>query len=521
MRARSIALVATVTFAISGCAFIERVHIHPTGTGLSTGGVVLDGTGHHAAFAVVAPVAGTGAFHARDLAVRNLQVGNTETIVVDPFANGRNHYLVVTDLSADARFVAFQAFDRRPGGIVQIFVYDRQTQSLDRVSRGIADAAPNGSSFEPSLTDNGRYVAFSSLASNLVAGDTNGTSDIFVFDRTTRGTARASTNAAGGQRPGSSTDGSISGDASAVVYRYQPGFGDPPIEGDYIAVQGFIPWSVPSFLDAPKYDEPFSTGGTGVHPTISHNGRYISYAYRTAQSWQQPTHYFITRYDRTLGLYTDISRTAGGLVPTADSVHPTISDDGTRIAFFSAATNLVPTQTDGVVHVYVREVDRQRTRLVSSGLLLDVGNADSGTTETDGDRPPSISDDGRYVGFTSNATNLVEPPAGDAGLYVRSTAFITVDSAAPSALPDGITTVVTITGTGFQTETQWGLSANDRSRWTLLSSATIDDDTATMTIRIQPDATPGPINIVAINPGNSWGPYTGAANWCLGCLTIT
>ena len=77
-------------------------------------------------------------------------------------------------------------------GAIDVFVHDRQTGQTTRVSVASDGTQGNDHSFVSSLSADGRYVAFTSLASNLVAGDTNGTSDAFVHDRQTGQTTRVS-----------------------------------------------------------------------------------------------------------------------------------------------------------------------------------------------------------------------------------------------------------------------------------------------------------------------------------------
>jgi hypothetical protein len=236
-------------------------------------------------------------------------------------------------------------------------------------------------------------------------------------------------------------------------------------------------------------------------PSVSEDGRYVG-----IEDGE-----FVYRFDRASGQLDTVSVSNAG-VAFGGRIGQ-VSGDGRFVTWTTEGTP-TPDDANPGADVFVRDLDTDRTSLVSSNLLL--GPWDGEVVEW---RRTALSRDGRYAAFIADGRRLVDSEGP--GLYVRSTAFITVDSATPTSLPDGATTMVTVTGTGFRPDTQWGLSADDRSRWTILSSTTIDDDTATMTIKVTAGATPGPINIVAINPGNPWGPYTGAANWCLGCLTIT
>ena len=99
-----------------------------------------------------------------------------------------------------------------------IFVYDRQTDTIERVSVASNGTQANGWSSSPSISADGRYVVFYSAASNLVPGDTNGAYDIFVYDRQTDTIERVSVANNGTQGNNSSWSGSISADGRYVAF---------------------------------------------------------------------------------------------------------------------------------------------------------------------------------------------------------------------------------------------------------------------------------------------------------------
>src|SRR5439155_133722 len=127
---------------------------------------------------------------ATDVFVHDRQTGATERVTVDRTSaqgNGRNS---VVALRADGRFVAFTsaAPDLVAGdtnGAADVFVHDRQTGTTERVSVDSGGSQANGDSTDVALSADGRFVAFTSAAPDLVAGDTNGAADVFVHDRGT------------------------------------------------------------------------------------------------------------------------------------------------------------------------------------------------------------------------------------------------------------------------------------------------------------------------------------------------
>ena len=140
-----------------------------------------------------------------DIFVRDRNVGSTERINVDSNGTQANGDSFQATISDDGRFVAFQSSASNlvsgdtnscdsggPGTCPDIFVLDRQTHTTERVSTSTSGTEGNDRSAIPFISGNGRYVSFESLASNLVNNDTNEVSDIFVHDRMTGTTERAS-----------------------------------------------------------------------------------------------------------------------------------------------------------------------------------------------------------------------------------------------------------------------------------------------------------------------------------------
>jgi Tol biopolymer transport system component len=159
-----------------------------------------------------------------DIFVRNL-AGNTTTRVSVSSTGGQpNNGSYAPSISADGRFVAFESdasnlVDDDTNNLSDVFVRDTERNETKRVSVTNAGAQANGASFAPSISADGRYVAFQSSASNLVAGDTNNARDIFVRDLIDNTTIRVSLGAAGAQANGFSFRPSISGDGLFVAFQ--------------------------------------------------------------------------------------------------------------------------------------------------------------------------------------------------------------------------------------------------------------------------------------------------------------
>jgi Tol biopolymer transport system component len=156
--------------------------------------------------------------------------GLTERVSIG--ANGAQAYLARAqaylgsgrpDMSADGRLVAFSGYASNlvaddTNRASDVFVHDRKTGSTERVSVGIGGAQADANSFKAALSADGRFVAFASDASNLVAGDTNGARDVFVRDRQNGTTERVSISADGAQANELSGGAAVSADGRFVAF---------------------------------------------------------------------------------------------------------------------------------------------------------------------------------------------------------------------------------------------------------------------------------------------------------------
>lgn len=315
---------------------------------------------------------------------------------------------IYPSISGSGRYVVFETNSANlvPGdtnGESDVFVRDRKTGRTERVSLRSNGAQANSWSGYASVSANGRFVSFTSEASNLVRGDTNGVQDIFVHDRRTGRTSRASVNSRGRQ----GNDDSSESDISAT--------------GRFVLVSSTATNLVPG--DANGYEDLFVhdrvTGTTrlvsvrsngaqanaavgNVDPgSISADGRFITF-YTAASNLVKDdgnaaSDVFVR--DRVAGKTTRVSTSSAGDEANGSSQDPSISGDGTLVTFSSDATNLVASDINGERDVFVHNRNQGTTRRIS------VSSADE---EADGfSGSPSISADGRYVAFDSFAENLI------------------------------------------------------------------------------------------------------------------
>ncbi|HEX6335740.1 MAG TPA: S8 family serine peptidase [Jiangellaceae bacterium] len=312
-------------------------------------------------------------------------------------------------MSADGRYVAFSSIATNlvPGDATVaggVFVHDRRAGTTERVS--VASDGTPATGNAPAITPDGRYVAFASFDDTLVPDDTNDRSDVFVHDRETGETERVSV----------ASDGS-EGDAGTSS--------SPPAisaDGRYVAFAGYatnlVPGDTNSTQDVFVHDrhtgttERVSVAGDGTetprfysssNPTISAGGRYVAFQSSAANLVPGDTNSTqdIFVHDRETGETERVSVASDGSESElyGFSSNPAMSGDGRFVAFQSSASTLVPGDTNNMADVFVHDRQTGTTERVSLTVDGAQSNGYSGG--------PAISADGRYVGFPSGATNLV------------------------------------------------------------------------------------------------------------------
>jgi Tol biopolymer transport system component len=355
-----------------------------------------------------------------DIFVRDRQTGVTERVSVNSNGTEANGYSLSPSLSGDGRYVAFwsSASNLVQGdgnGETDVFVHDRQTGLTELASIDSTGTQADGYSLSPTISADGRFVAFESVAGNLVSGDTNGEIDIFVHDRQTGQTERASVDSNGTQSNGLSSDPSISANGSFVAFSSS---GSNLVPGDSNGQQDvFLRDRQTGVTERVSVSSSGAQANSASHkPAISTDGRYVafwSYASNLAASDTNGQPDVIVR-DRLL-LQTELaSVSSSGVQGNRLSEQPSISGDGRHVAFWSYSSNLVNGDTNADYDIFVRDriAQTERANLSSSG----------GQTNRASEQP-SISADGRFVAFGSMAHNLVTTDLNSSSdVYVRERA---------------------------------------------------------------------------------------------------
>ena len=296
-----------------------------------------------------------------DVFLRDLQTGTTERVSVNSLEQqgtgaSPSDQDGTIDISNDGRYIAFSSTSPNFGIDADtqsdIYVRDRTAGITDLVSVDSSEVAGNGDSYRPSMSSNGRYVAFESGATNLVAGDTNASVDAFVRDRTDGATTRVSVHDNDSQSATGGFDPWMDDNGTRVVFASSSKLNalDPNNQNDvFVRDRGALSTTLAS-VGTDGW-----AAGLSQDPTISPDGLYVAFqststkAMAGANSWE-------TIYTRRLatGTVTRISAPTGGAVVGGASSHPSLSYDGLAVAFDSASSALVTNDTNGSKDVFFR-----------------------------------------------------------------------------------------------------------------------------------------------------------------------
>ena len=364
-------------------------------------------------------------------------------------------------ISGDGQFVAFDSVATTlvsgdSNVVADVFVHDRATDATERVSVTSAGGQANGTSTRPALDGVGNLVVFDSSATNLVAGDTNQSLDVFVHDRTTGTTVRVSVSSEEAQSPDGGHSPSISDDGRFVAF---------------VSTSALIPEDANGAEDIYVRDlvagttERVSVSSTGEEgnssttaTSISADGRWVVFSSFATNLVPNDTngHFDSFIHDRDIGLTELVSVNSDEAQADAQATTPSVSADGRFVAFWSIATNLVPDDTNDRPDVFVRDRATGTTQRASVGDDEQQGDGNSPEPGVRGflAEGPDITPNGRFVAFSSSSTNLVPGDTNTCPLFFEDP---------PGSCPDVfVRDLVTGTTTRFNVSAE-GAQANDRS----------------------------------------------------------
>lgn len=436
--ARSATVVLIATMVLVGQPVAADAHPRPGVTARVS--VASDGTEASGPAANNPPaISADGRYVAFASFARNLVPSGTDPEYEDVFVHDRatgatEHVSVASDgtpgddaswwpsISADGRFVAFASAATNlvpddTNGRWDIFVHDRSTGVTERVSVASDGSQGGHSSYWAAISPDGRSVAFVSAAPDLVADDTNSRQDIFVHDRDSGTTERVSVSSDGAESNGHSRGPAISADGASVAF-YSSGSNLVPDDTNSGDEDVFVHDRATGTTERVSVtSDGREVGGQGNNtwtPAITPDGRFVAFTHSASTLTQGDNHLYWDVFvrDREAGTTERVSVASDGRGGDNNANSPSISDDGRFVAFDSFASNLVPDDTNGTGDVFVH--DR------ATGATDRVSLASDGT-ESDGPSwPPAISAGGRFVAFNSHGSTLVPGDGNDSrDVFVR------------------------------------------------------------------------------------------------------
>lgn len=319
-----------------------------------------------------------------DVFVHDRQTGTTERVSLAEDGDQGFRISWGPTISADGRTVAFTSNAGLVGGLYSdswhIYVRDRQTNQTTRATVASDGTVGNGSSVEqPAISADGRYVAYASEATNLVIDDTNNAADIFVHDRQTGQTTRVSLATGGAQANGYSSSAALSADGRYVAFSSDaPDLvaGDTNNMGDVFRHDRQTGETI---LISRRLDGLSASDGAHI-PAISADGTKVAFTSRSSDFVAGDTadaDVFLA--DLTTGVISLVSVNSNGEKGNSQSEKFAMSADGRYVAFESWASNLTPDDANDHGDVFVRDVVAGETWLASLGADGQQGNGASST----------------------------------------------------------------------------------------------------------------------------------------------
>lgn len=320
-------------------------------------------------------------------------------------------------ISQDGRYVVFLSSTSLVPGDTNttqdVYLRDRTSGGTELISRSGTGQAGAGLSEWPSISPDGRYVAFLSAAANLVPSDTNASTDVFLRDRQAGVVERVNLTGGGAQADSDAWYSKVSADGRTVSF--------------VSSATNLVPGDTNSASDVFVRDlqsgttERISVSGAGVQgnatsydATLSKDGRFVAYESSATNLVSGDTNNVMDVFvrDRQSGTTERISVSSAGVQGLMSSYSPSISGDGRYIAFSSDAETLVPYDTNAVEDVFVRDLQAGTTVRASVNNSGFQGDKLSNQAE--------ISHNGQYVAFQSAAVNLVPGDTNNAqDFFVR------------------------------------------------------------------------------------------------------
>jgi RHS repeat-associated protein len=342
--------------------------------------------------------------------------------------NGQSFY---PSISGDGRFIAFNSHASNlvandTNGQSDVFVFDRLSGTIELVSVSSSGqhADRGGTALSGAISSDGRFVTFASAATNLVPGDTNGFADVFVHDRVTGETTRVSVGTDGSQGNDNSSDAYISGDGQIVAFRSETtNFpSTPPISAGHISQV----WARDRSAGTTTLVSVTSSGvavpfwGSGLQ-AISANGRFIAFDTRAKTTSDDDPFAGNDLFVRDRVAGTTILASVSSVPSSWDTIGGSLSADGRYVAWATPDPSVVLGDANRTTDVFVRDL------VLGTNIIVSLNTA--GAQANGASAFPNLSGDGKFIVFYSGASNLV---SGDTNHITDAFVRELVTNTAPS-----------------------------------------------------------------------------------------
>ncbi|MEK7621210.1 MAG: choice-of-anchor U domain-containing protein [Patescibacteria group bacterium] len=342
-----------------------------------------------------------------DVYLRDTVTEETKILSADSLGNPGDDWSYDCMVSGNGEYVVFSSYSTNlvagdTNGASDIFLYNIANETLTRVSKNSVGGQTTGSSYDTSISDDGRYIGFSSDSDDLVAGDTNFQNDIFIYDTLLDTNTIASVDSLGNQSDNYSFDPMISGNGEYIVYNSDA---TNLVAGDTYGATDVFLYDIQN-----QTTERISLSSTGTqltdsssYPSISFDGRYITFTNAGSDVVAGDTNstYDIFLRDRQSSTTNRVSVSSSESESSGMSFgNSSISDDGRYIVFPSNAPDIVSGYGTGTFGLIMRDTVAGKTYLLS----MSTGNVDIGNDDIES---PMITGDGKYITYASRSVNLV------------------------------------------------------------------------------------------------------------------
>ncbi len=362
--------------------------------------------------------------------------------------NGHSGFPVMT---ADGRFVVFSSASNTmvegdANHQSDVFIYDHNDDSIELVSVSSSEVQGNANSGGGDIeqfsdvSSDGRFVVFASGASNLVAGDTNSSTDIFVRDRNLGTTERVNVSSSGQQADDfySNNSASISDDGRYVAFVSDaPNLvaGDTNGGFDVFVRDRLLSTTVRVSVQSDGDEVGYATFNSAA---ISDNGQYVVFESNSDQLVPEVSNNIghVFRHNMGNGVTELVSKNVSNVVGNNNSNSVSVSADGNLVAFISTATNLIASDTNGLSDVFIKNMTDGSVD-IASVTSSGAQNTSPGTSVT----AAFISADGAYISFVTDSDTLA---SGDSN-YIA-------DVLVHHNVPLGSTVLMSISASGTQAD---------------------------------------------------------------------